>query len=87
MAGRCARRGEAFLPLILRRDRLPALVGMIGVTVLAWLYLFWLAAGMRDTGGGMAGDTAPCRRSGMSAGGMAGRHAGAARLERRLSSS
>jgi predicted metal-binding membrane protein len=53
--------GEAILPLILRRDRLPALVGMIGVTVLAWIYLFWLAAGMGD----MAGDT-----SGMSAGGM-----------------
>ncbi len=66
VAGRVAG-GEAILPLILRRDRLPALVGMIGVTVLSWLYLFWLAAGMSAPGGGMAGDM-----SGMSAGGMAG---------------
>jgi predicted metal-binding membrane protein len=55
--------GEAILPLILRRDRLPTLVGIIGVTVLAWLYLFWLAAGMS----GMAGDM-----TGMAAGGMGG---------------
>ena len=61
---------EAILPLILRRDRLPALVGVIGVTVLAWLYLIWLAAGMGDKRyavGGMAGGM-----SGMPAGGMAG---------------
>jgi predicted metal-binding membrane protein len=63
--------GEAILPLILRRDRLPALIGIVGVTVLAWLYLFWLAAGMSDMGGmgaGMAGGG----MSDMSAGGMAG---------------
>jgi predicted metal-binding membrane protein len=46
---------EAILPLILRRDRLPALVGVIGVTVLAWLYLVWLAVGMGDMSGRMAG--------------------------------
>jgi predicted metal-binding membrane protein len=55
--------GEAILPLILRRDRLPACAGLVGLTVLAWLYLVWLAAGTSDMGGEM---------SGMSAGGMAG---------------
>ena len=45
---------EAILPLILRRDRLPTLVGLVGVTVLAWLYLIWLAAGM---GAGMGSKT------------------------------
>ena len=34
---------EPILPLILRRDRLPAVVGLVGVTVLAWLYLAWVA--------------------------------------------
>jgi predicted metal-binding membrane protein len=69
--------GEAILPLILRRDRLPALVGMIGATVLAWIYLFWLAAGMGDMGsmgGSTAGDMgnmAGGGMSGMSAVGMA----------------
>jgi predicted metal-binding membrane protein len=57
--------GEPILPLILRRDRLPALAGVIGVTVLAWLYLVWLAAGMSgDMSGGGMGD--------MSGGAMAG---------------
>jgi predicted metal-binding membrane protein len=55
--------GEAILPLILRRDRLPALVGLGGLTVLAWIYLVWLAAGMSAMGG---------MDSGMSAGGMSG---------------
>jgi predicted metal-binding membrane protein len=82
MAGNAAARtaeGEAFLPLILRRDRLPAFVGLIGVTVLAWLYLVWLARGMGEmagagsmsgmsSGGSMSGGD----MSGMSAGGMAG---------------
>ncbi len=45
--------GDPILPLILRRDRLPALVGLIGVTALAWLYLIWMAAAM---GGMAAGD-------------------------------
>jgi predicted metal-binding membrane protein len=57
---------EPILPLVLRRDRLPALVGIVGVTVLAWIYLFWLAAGMSD----MAG--MPGEMSGMAAGGMSG---------------
>jgi predicted metal-binding membrane protein len=39
------------LPLILRRDRLPAVVGLVGVTALAWLYLLWMAHGMRDMAG------------------------------------
>src|SRR4051794_2289382 len=62
--------GEAILPLILRRDRLPALLGMIGVAVLAWLYLLWLAAGM-DAMGGVAGGEMNGMGD-MSAGGMAG---------------
>ncbi len=57
---------EAILPLILRRDRLPALAGLVGVTVLAWLYLIWLAAGMSGMSTGVSSDTS----SGMS--GMAG---------------
>ena len=57
--------GDAILPLILRRDRLPALAGLAGVTVLAWLYLIWLTAG---TGSSTAGGN----MSGMAAGGMAG---------------
>ena len=35
---------EPILPLILRRDRLPVVVGLVGVTVLAWLYLAWVAS-------------------------------------------
>jgi predicted metal-binding membrane protein len=42
---------EPILPLILRRDRLPAVVGLVGVTALAWLYLLWMAHGMRDMAG------------------------------------
>jgi predicted metal-binding membrane protein len=57
---------EPILPLLLRRDRLPALVGIVGVTVLAWIYLFWLAAGMSDMAG-MTGEM-----SGMAGGGMSG---------------
>ena len=43
--------GEPLLPLILKRDRLPAVVGLIGVTVLAWLYLVWMAYAMPGMGG------------------------------------
>ncbi len=67
--------GEAFLPLILRRDRLPALAGLIGITVLAWLYLIWMARGMGDMGGmsgGSMSDMSGGGRSGMPAGDMAG---------------
>ncbi|HSA83158.1 MAG TPA: DUF2182 domain-containing protein [Geminicoccaceae bacterium] len=39
------------LPLILRRDRLPAVVGLAGVTALAWLYIAWMARAMPDVGG------------------------------------
>ncbi len=39
---------QAILPLILRRDRLPTLIGLIGVTVLAWVYLAWMAVAMGD---------------------------------------
>jgi predicted metal-binding membrane protein len=68
---------EAILPLLLRRDRLPALLGIIGVTVLAWLYLLWLAAGMGgmagfDSGGMAAGGMGGMGGSDRSAGGMAG---------------
>jgi predicted metal-binding membrane protein len=59
MAGNAAARTadrEPILPLILRRDRLPALVGIVGVSVFAWLYLLWLAAGMGDIGGMTGGD-------------------------------
>ena len=34
---------EPILPLILRRDRLPVVVGLVGVSALAWLYLVWMA--------------------------------------------
>jgi predicted metal-binding membrane protein len=62
---------EAILPLLLRRDRLPALLGIIGVTVLAWLYLVWLAAGMGEMNGGM-GEMSGADSGGMAAGGMSG---------------
>jgi predicted metal-binding membrane protein len=42
---------EPILPLILRRDRLPAVVGLVGVTALAWLYLLWMAHAMPDMAG------------------------------------
>jgi predicted metal-binding membrane protein len=58
--------GEPVLPLLLRRDRLPALVGIVGVAALAWTYLVWLTAGISD----MAGMTGGL--SGMAAGGMGG---------------
>jgi predicted metal-binding membrane protein len=70
MAGNAAARmadGEAILPLILRRDRLPAFAGLVGVTVLSWLYLVWLAAGLSDMGGMAGGEM-----SDMSADAMAG---------------
>ena len=35
--------GQPILPLLLRRDRLPVALGLVGVTVLAWLYLVWMA--------------------------------------------
>jgi predicted metal-binding membrane protein len=69
--------GEPILPLILRRDRLPALLGIVGITVLAWLYLVWFAAGMSAmTGatGGMTGND----MAGMTGGGMSGMGEGAA---------
>ena len=98
MAESVARR-EAILPLILRRDRLPTLVGLVGVTVVAWLYLIWLAAGMSGMSNqtpagdmsGMAGMSGTAGMSGMagmssmSAGGMAGMAMPAtARLDRGL---
>ncbi len=65
--------GEAFLPLILRRDRLPAFAGLIGVTVLAWLYLIWLARGVGDmAGAGDMGGMSGAGMSDMSGGGMSG---------------
>ena len=65
--------GEAFLPLILRRDRLPAFAGLIGVTVLAWLYLIWLARGMGEmAGAGDMGGMSGGSMSDMSGGGMSG---------------
>jgi predicted metal-binding membrane protein len=39
---------EPILPLILRRDRLPAVAGLVGVTALAWLYLGWMAHAMPE---------------------------------------
>jgi predicted metal-binding membrane protein len=51
---------RALLPLLLRRDRLPVLLGLIGVTVLAWAYLVWMALAM----GGMSGSGAPGGMSG-----------------------
>ena len=42
---------EPILPLILRRDRLPAIVGLVGVTALAWLYLVRMAHDMAGMGG------------------------------------
>jgi predicted metal-binding membrane protein len=55
---------QAILPLLLRRDRLPALVGLIGISVLAWGYLVWLVVAMgamagRGEMGGMAGMAMP----------------------------
>ena len=52
---------QAILPLLLRRDRLPPFLGLVGVAVLAWAYLVWLVAAMGDMPGmgamgGMAGD-------------------------------
>jgi predicted metal-binding membrane protein len=48
---------QAILPLLLRRDRLPALLGLIGVILLAWAYLVWMALAMDM--GGMGGDGVP----------------------------
>jgi predicted metal-binding membrane protein len=42
---------QAILPLLLRRDRLPVALGLLGVSALAWLYLVLMARAMR----GMAG--------------------------------
>jgi predicted metal-binding membrane protein len=39
----------AILPLLLRRDRLPPLLGLLGVALLAWAYLVWLVLAM-ETG-------------------------------------
>jgi len=47
----------AILPLLLRRDRLPALLGLIGVALLAWAYLVWMALAIDR--GGMGGDGVP----------------------------
>ena len=43
--------GQPILPLLLRRDRLPVALGLVGVTVLAWLYLVWMAHAMPGTAG------------------------------------
>ena len=43
--------GQGILPLLLRRDRLPVALGLVGVSALAWLYLVWMANAMP----GMAG--------------------------------
>jgi predicted metal-binding membrane protein len=42
---------EPILPLILRRDRLPAVAGLVGVTALAWLYLGWMTHAMPEMAG------------------------------------
>ena len=52
---------EPILPLILRRDRLPALAGLVGVTALAWLYLLWMAHAMPGDMAGMRRRHGRCR--------------------------
>jgi predicted metal-binding membrane protein len=55
---------QAIFPLILRRDRLPAAIGLVGVTVLAWAYLVGLVVAMGDmSGDAMAGMMMPRLRA------------------------
>jgi predicted metal-binding membrane protein len=46
--------GRSSLEAVLRRDRLIVLTGLIGLTILAWLYLIVMAAGMQGMGMAMA---------------------------------
>ena len=46
---------DTVLEVVLRRDRVVIVVALAMITALAWGYLFWLAAGMRMGGAGMAG--------------------------------
>ena len=43
-------RADAGLESLIRRDRLWVVLGVVGVTILAWLYLFSMAAGMNTMG-------------------------------------
>lgn len=56
---------------VLRRDRLVVLAGLGGVTVLAWLYLISLAAGMGDGPGAMGEAMANARPTPWTAGDFA----------------
>jgi len=56
------------LVTVLRRDRLVVLAGLGGVTVLAWLYLILLAAGMGDGPGAMGEAMANARPTRWTAG-------------------
>ncbi len=56
---------------VLRRDRLLVLAGLGGVTVLAWLYLILLAAGMGDGPGAMGEAMANARPTRWTAGDFA----------------
>ncbi len=59
------------LETVLRRDRLVVLAGLGGVTVLAWLYLILLAAGMVDGPGAMGEAMANARPTPWTAGDFA----------------
>ena len=59
------------LVTVLRRDRLVVLAGLGGVTVLAWLYLILLAAGMVDGPGAMGEAMANARPTPWTAGDFA----------------
>ena len=59
------------LVTVLRRDRLVVLAGLAGVTVLAWLYLILLAAGMGDGPGAMGEAMANARPTPWTAGDFA----------------
>ena len=52
------------LEAVLKRDRLIVVVGLTGVTVLAWLYLVLLAAQMSDTMPNMSSMSGMPERSG-----------------------
>ena len=52
------------LEAVLKRDRLIVMVGLTGVTVLAWLYLVLLAAQMSDTMPNMSSMSSMPERSG-----------------------
>ncbi len=59
------------LVTVLRRDRLVVLAGLGGVTVLAWLYLILLAAGMNDGAGAIGEAMANARPTPWTAGDFA----------------